>query len=262
MSRITRTLQNLKKNGKKGLIVYITGGYPDMNTTFQAVQAAAKAGADVVEIGIPFSDPMADGPVIQKAASAALEAGASVETIITTVKYLRQYTEVPLALMTYFNPVLQAGMENFIRSSLLAGVDGLIVPDLPLEENAVLAEPCEQEGMDLISFIAPTTTAERLEPLCCQGSGFIYCISNTGVTGAKEVDYSALEPLIGAARKYTDLPIAIGFGVSSPAAAAEAVRCADAVIVGSAVMQKLMDEGVEGMETFIAELRAAIDRAQ
>ena len=171
MSRISKRLGTLKNNGKTGLIVYITGGCPDLSVTFDAILAAERAGADVIEIGIPFSDPMADGPVIQKAASLALAGGASVEGILATVKYVRRFSEIPVALMTYFNPVLQIGVDEFLRASLLAGIDGLIVPDLPLEENAVLAGSCQQEGMDLISFVAPTTTAVRMEPLCRQSSG-------------------------------------------------------------------------------------------
>lgn len=260
MSQLREKLANLKDNGKTGLIVYITGGYPDMAATVQAVLAAEKAGADIVEIGIPFSDPMADGPVIQKAAVMALQAGASTTGILAAIKEIRRTSAIPLAVMTYFNPVMQYGTAAFAKSAKEAGIDALIVPDLSFEETGELAPDCRANDLDFIQFVAPTTTNQRLQAICRQAAGFVYCISNTGVTGARDVDYSKLAPLIDQVKEQTTVPVAVGFGIASPAAAASAAKFADAVIVGSAVMDKLMDGGIEAMSSFIGQLRLALDK--
>jgi tryptophan synthase alpha chain len=255
-------MKTLKHIGRPGLIIYITGGYPDMTTTIQAVLAAEKAGADVVEIGIPFSDPMADGPVIQQAATQALKGGASVSGILNLVKEIRIYSQLPLALMTYVNPVLQYGPELFVQAAKQAGADGLIVPDLPLEECQMLAGSCQVNDIDLVQFIAPTTTVARMATICGVAEGFIYCVSNTGVTGVRDIDYSRLDPVVTGIRQYTDVPVAIGFGIASPDAARQAARYADAVIVGSAVMERLMDGGVGKMYDFVVGLRQALDEGR
>ncbi len=260
MSQLRDKLQTLKNSGKTGLIVYITGGYPDMAATVQAVLAAEKAGADIVEIGIPFSDPMADGPVIQKAAVEALKAGASTAGILAAIKEIRRTSGIPLAIMTYFNPVMQYGTNSFAKAAKEAGVNALIVPDLSFEEYGEVAADFQENGLDFIQFIAPTTTEKRLQAICRQAAGFVYCISNTGVTGAREVDYSKLAPLINLVKEQTDVPVAIGFGIASPAAARSAGSYADAVIVGSAVMGKFMDGGIEEMSSFINHLRVSLDK--
>lgn len=259
MSRLVDRLNHLKDSGKKGLVIYITGGCPDLDTTVKAVLAAEKAGADVVEIGIPFSDPMADGPVIQKAAAQALQAGVTMSGILEAVRKIRTQSNIPLALMTYFNPILQFGTEAFIQAAKQAGVDGLIVPDVPFEENHELLEPCQQEGVNLVQFVAPTTTIQRLDNTCRAANGFIYCISNTGVTGAKDVDFSGLAPIVSEIKARTAVPVAIGFGIASPEAAARAAQYADAVIVGSAVVDRLMTKGIDEAVSLIAAIRKALD---
>lgn len=258
MTAIEANLQQIRDDNRKGLIIYVTAGCPDYETTYQTVLAAAEAGADVVEIGLPFSDPMADGPIIQKAAALALKAGATTATTLELVKKLRPQTTVSLVAMTYVNTILQHGIDKFIREFKQAGLDGLIVPDLPIEESGLLESTCKAVGLSLIQFVAPTSPIERIPAICSRASGFIYCISSTGVTGVRELDYRPIGEVISKVRQYTSVPTAIGFGIGSPAAAAQAAQYADAVIVGSAVMQRLMDEGVESVRQFVQTLHAAL----
>ncbi|SMC75445.1 tryptophan synthase subunit alpha [Sporomusa malonica] len=260
MISIEKKLLSLKAEGRKGLIMYLTAGYPDYNTTLQAVKAVEAAGADLVELGLPFSDPMADGPIIQQAATQALAAGATVGKALELVTMLKQETTIPLAIMTYYNIVLQYGLKKFADSFAKAGISGLIIPDLPMEEAAIIEPACRQAGIDLIRFIAPTTTPDRLTTICSQASGFLYCISSTGVTGVRQIDYDQLAPLMTTVRQETQLPLAIGFGIGSPAAACQAAQHADAVIVGSAVMERLMNDGVEAVREFTSTIRLALDK--
>lgn len=260
MSKIAEKLQTIKAAGRKGLIIYLTAGYPDYNTTLQAVKALEAAGADLIEIGLPFSDPMADGPIIQQAATLALAAGATVGKTLELVSCLKQETSIPLAIMTYYNIVLQYGVEKFADDFARAGISGLIIPDLPMEEAGAVESACLLKGIDLIKFIAPTTTPARLKQICQQASGFLYFISSTGVTGIRKIDYNPLVPLLDAVRQETDVPLAIGFGIGSPEAAYQAAKHADAVIVGSAIMERLMEEGIPAVQAFTNLLRQALDR--
>ncbi|MBP2635773.1 MAG: trpA [Firmicutes bacterium] len=260
--KLAEKLRACKSAGRKGLIIYITAGYPDYDTTVQAVKAVEAAGADLVEIGLPFSDPMADGPIIQKAAAEALAAGATVGKTLELITRLAKETTIPLAIMTYYNIVLQYGVEKFAADFAKAGISGLILPDLPIEESAVVTSACRQAGIDLINFIAPTTTTERLKTICSQSTGFIYCISTTGVTGVRQLDYNNLSPLLAEVRKETSVPLAIGFGIGSPEAACQAARHADAVIVGSAVVERLGSQGVAAVREFTAALRQALDKEE
>ncbi|XEQ93381.1 Tryptophan synthase alpha chain [Sporomusa carbonis] len=257
---IAEKLGSLKASGRKGLIIYVTAGCPDYSTTLQAVKAAAEAGADLVEIGLPFSDPMADGPVIQQAATQALAAGATVGKALELITLLQQQTSIPLAVMTYYNIVLQFGIERFAESFAGAGISGLIIPDLPIEEAAAVEPACRQAGIDLIKFIAPTTTPERIKTICRQASGFLYCISSTGVTGVRQTDYNQIAPLLAAVRRETDLPLAIGFGIGGPEAACQAAKHADAVIVGSAVMDRLLHGSLANVQELIYSIRQALDK--
>ncbi len=259
MSRLEQTLKAQRAAGRKGLIVYLTAGYPDLATTRAAALAAFEAGADLVELGIPFSDPIADGPVIQKAAVAALKGGLKTADVFGLVQQLRAESEAPLALMTYVNTILSYGPERFLAACAAIGADGVIVPDLPPEEAALLEEESRRQGVDLISFIGPTSSDERIERISRQAAGFLYCISTTGVTGVRTVDYSQIAHVIAAARRITTVPIAIGFGIGSPDAAREAAKYADAVIVGSAVVERLENEGVAGVRDLVASLRQALD---
>lgn len=257
---IAEKFRTLRTAGRKGLIMYLTAGFPDYDTTLQAVKAVESAGADLIEIGLPFSDPMADGPIIQHAATQALAAGATVGKALELVTRIRQETAIPLAVMTYYNIVLQFGIDKFTGSFAKAGISGLIIPDLPVEEMAVVEPACRQAGLDLIRFIAPTTTPDRLQTICSQADGFLYCISSTGVTGVRSIDYDQLAPLMAAVRQETGLPLAMGFGIGSPEAACQAAKYADAVIVGSAIMERLTNRGVEAVREFTSAIRQALDK--
>ena len=260
MSLLTDRLGELKKQGRKGLIVYLTAGYPGMDITLEAVLAAAEAGADLVEIGIPFSDPIADGPVIQKAATLALKAGATTAKTLELIRRIRSRSSVPLAVMTYINTILSYGPEEFVRDAKVAGVDGIIVPDLPPEEAGLLAGNCSAGDVALIKFVAPTSTADRIKTICQGAEGFIYCISTTGVTGVRAVDYSAVAAAISQVRANTDLPVAIGFGIGGPEAARAAAEHADAVIIGSAIIEQLTSDGVDGVRRLVGSIRQGLDK--
>lgn len=260
MSRIQAVLANLKKQGRKGLISYVTAGCPDYSTTLEAVGKIQQAGADIVEIGIPFSDPMADGPVIQKAATIALRAGATTKKNLELIENIRLKSDIPLVVMTYINTILNYGVDDFVAAFAKAGIDGIIVPDMPIEECAILELSCQKNGIDLIHFAAPTTTRARIETVCHKAVGFLYCISNTGVTGVHDVDYSEINAVIGVIRENSEIPTAIGFGIGTPEAAIRAACKADAVIVGSAIMNKLMDNGADSAAGLIADIRQTLDK--
>ncbi|MCX7780994.1 MAG: tryptophan synthase subunit alpha [Negativicutes bacterium] len=259
MTKITAALNKQKENGSKGLIVYLTAGYPDYETAFRAVLAASEAGADAIEIGMPFSDPLADGPIIQKAAAAALKGGATTAKTRSFIERIRRYSPIPLAVMTYINTVLQYGSEEFVRDFSAAGIEGLIIPDLPIEESGSVEPVCRKYGLDLIKFVAPTSTEDRIASIGRQAAGFLYCISVAGVTGVRDVDYSAIGEVVQQARRYSNIPAAIGFGIGSPQAACRAAQHADAVIVGSAVIERLMTGGVDAVREFVETIRQALD---
>ncbi len=259
MTQLAQTFAQLRQENRKGLIVYLTAGCPDYRTTLQAVRDLTAAGADIVEIGLPFSDPLADGPVIQKAATAALKAGATTAKTLALIKEVRQYSPIPLAVMTYVNTVLQYGVSRFVSDFAAAGVSGLIIPDLPAEECGLVDASCHVANMDYIQFVAPTSTGPRIAAICKKAGGFLYCISNTGVTGVRAVDYSLLKDILSQVRQHTDIPVAIGFGIGTPEAACAAARYAEAVIVGSAVMQRLMDGGIGAACQLIGNIRRALD---
>lgn len=259
MTQLLQALNNRKAVNGKGLIVYVTAGYPNYETTLQAVLAAAEAGADVIEIGMPFSDPMADGPIIQKAATEALKAGATTLNTLKLIKKIREHSQIPLVVMTYINSVLQYGILKFATDFVEAGLCGLIIPDLPLEESGIVEPVCRENGLNFIQFIAPTSTEERILTTCGKADGFLYCISSTGVTGIRDIDYSVIGEVIQKVRNYTDVPVAIGFGIGSSQAACAAAQYADAVIIGSAVVQRLMTEGVGAVREFVETIRKALD---
>lgn len=262
MSVLADKLSANKAQGRKSLIVYITAGYPDMDTTLAAVLAAEAAGADLIELGIPFSDPIADGPVIQKAAVNSLAAGTTPRSCLELVRRIRNQSQIPLGFMTYINLILSYGPEAFVRDCREVGVDVLIIPDLPPEESALLQIPCDQHELNLIQFVTPTSTAERVAVACLNASGFIYCISNTGVTGVRSIDYSAVSPSIEMVRQVTDLPVAIGFGIGSPEAARAASRFADGVIVGSAVVQLLETKDITAVKNLLSNIRRELDKEE
>ncbi len=260
MSTIAELFAARRAQAKKALIVYLTANYPDPQTCRQLVLELAEAGVDLFEIGLPFSDPMADGPVIQASSTAALAAGVTTDSVLELVSDLRRAVKQPLAVMTYYNPVLQAGLESFAERLAAAGGDALLVPDLPMEESYELDAICREKQLDLIRFLAPTTTPERMMNICDGATGFIYCVAHAGVTGSSQPVKNEGPMIVAAAQKITKTPLAIGFGISGPEAAAQAAAQADAVIVGSAVLEKLKCEGVAGTMRFVASIRQAMDK--
>ncbi len=263
-SQISECFKKLYRTGKKGLIPFITAGYPDMKGTVEIARRLVAAGADLIELGIPFSDPMADGPVIQQASLRALASGATVSGILETVKEIKNECQVPLVLMGYYNPIYKYGVRRFTEDASQAGVSGLIVPDLPHEESGVLREAAQTTGLDLIPLVAPTTTASRLKKIATDATGFIYCVSVTGVTGAREEIKTDLLDFMAGVRQHTTLPLAIGFGIAGPEQAARiAVHC-DAVVVGSAIIKIIAEHGNTlaagpAVERLVGQIRTALD---
>lgn len=244
----------------KALIPFITAGDPDLKTTEQLILAMAKAGADLIELGIPFSDPVAEGPVIQLASERALQAGATTDKILALVSRVRKESDVPLAFMTYINPVFAYGIDRFMHDSREAGVDALIIPDLPFEEREEIIPYCSQYGIELISMIAPTSR-ERIRMIAREARGFVYCVSSLGVTGVREQISTEAENMVAMVKAVQDIPCAVGFGISSPEQAQQISQTADGVIVGSAIMQIVEQFGVESVSpvaAFVREMKQSI----
>ena len=258
-TRLDEKLAKLRAEGRTGLYIYVTAGCPSAEATVDIVRRAEEAGADVIELGLPFSDPMADGPVIQEASVIALRNGMTMTKALEVVKKIRKYSEIPLIGMGYINMVNHYGFEKFVEDFKAAGMDGVIFPDVPHEESEDMRRICAAHDFRLTEFITPGTTEERMEETCKDARGFIYCISNYGVTGVKEIDYSIIGSVCKAARRYTDVPLAIGFGIGTPEAAARAGKQADGVIVGSAVVKQIIDGDIDGGIQLIADMRKALD---
>lgn len=245
MNRIEEVFLKLKKENKKALIPYVSSGDPDIEFTEDLVMKLVEKGADIIELGIPFSDPVADGPTIQKASLRALKGGITQDKIFSLVKRLREKTNIPLILMTYFNSIYVKGIENFVKEAKEAGIDGIIVPDLPIEEAGVLNKVAFTNGIYLINLVAPTSTEERIQKIANISHGFIYCVSSLGVTGNKKVDFKHIEDFLQRIRKETSLPLAVGFGISNKDDAKECAKGADGVIVGSALIKIIEDNIIE-----------------
>ena len=262
MSRIARTFANLRSAGRLALIPYFTVGYPDVATTVELAPALVAAGADLIELGVPFSDPLADGVTIQRASHAALEAGVTPRACLEVARRIRARVETPLIFMGYYNPILRYGPDAYCQDTASAGADGLIVPDLPPEEAGELRAAASRAGLDLIFLLAPTSTDERIRRVCREASGFVYCASLAGVTGARQNLAAGLSDFLGRIRRHTDLPLAVGFGISRPEHVAEVAKVADGAIVGSAVVDRLESlpaaERVSGTAAYLATLRAAV----
>ena len=257
--RLDEKLAKLRADGRTGLYIYVTAGCPSAEATVDIVRRAEEAGADVIELGLPFSDPMADGPVIQEASVIALRNGMTMAKALEVVKEIRRHSEIPLIGMGYINMVNHYGFEKFVTDFKAAGMDGVIFPDVPHEESEDMRRVCAAHDFTLTEFITPGTTEERMAETCKDARGFIYCISNYGVTGVKEIDYSIIGAVCKAARRYTDVPLAIGFGIGTPEAAARAGKQADGVIVGSAVVKQIIDDNIDGGIQLIADMRKALD---
>lgn len=264
MSRIAETFARLRSEGRIALMPYLTVGFPERESTLELVPALEAAGASLFELGVPFSDPLADGTTIQRATQRALEHGVTMADCLATVAALRaRKVTAPLLLMGYYNPLLRYGLERACADLAAAGGDGWIIPDLPLEEAADLRQIAAAHQLDLIMFIAPTTPLARIAQIVTHASGFIYIVSLTGVTGARQALAGNLADLIATVRQQTDLPLVVGFGISQPAHVADVARIADGAIVGSALIDRLERlppaERVTGAAAYVRELLSAVE---
>jgi tryptophan synthase alpha chain len=263
MTSVAHCFQSLRSQGACALIPFITAGDPDLATTAQALRVLDQAGADLIELGVPYSDPLADGPVIQAAATRALGRGVRLEDVLDIVRSLHGEIKAPIILFTYYNPIFYRGIDLFLREIADAGVKGLVVPDLPLEESDSLLKPAAQMGIDVTLLIAPTSPMERIQAIAQQSQGFIYLVSVTGVTGMRNQVATRVESLLTSIREVTDKPIGVGFGISEAEQARQVKQWgADAVIVGSAFVKRLAEGspeiGLAQIETFCRQLKLAI----
>lgn len=256
MNRIDEKFMALRHAHKKAFIAFITAGDPDLSKTEDLVIALEKAGADIVELGVPFSDPLADGPTIQDASYRSLQRGTTLRKILAAVKRIRQHSDIPIALMTYYNPVFHFGEAAFVRQAKAAGVDGVIIPDLPLEEAGDLRCAAVKAGLATVFFAAPTTTPDRLGPVVRAATGFIYYVSVAGVTGALRAVPAEIAVKVHRIKALTDKPVCVGFGVSTPAQARAIARVADGVIVGSAIVKEIRKH--EGRKDLVPRVAAFV----
>ena len=258
MSRIASTFGRLRAEGRLGLIAYLTVGYPRLEITPSLVEAAARSGADAIELGIPFSDPLADGRTIQAASQVALKGGVTVARALEAAKEARVRTDVPLLFMTYLNPILAFGLDRFCRTAAEAGIDGLIVPDLPPAESDDLRRAAEACEIDLVFVVAPTSSQAGIAAACRAATGFIYCVAVTGVTGARAQFDPVVLPLVATVRRQTSLPVVVGFGISRPEHLMALEGHADGAIVASALLDAIArapDDPIGQISRFLTELR-------
>ncbi len=268
MSRIEKRFQELLKSSRKGLIPFITAGDPVAELTVPLMHAMVDAGADLIELGIPFSDPMADGPVIQKANQRALQHNTSLHDVLGMVTEFRKNDELtPVLFMGYLNPIEAMGYEKFADAAAQAGVDGLLVVDLPPEEAGEFNELLYQRDIDPVYLVAPTTTSQRMEVVSLEARGFIYYVSIRGVTGSATLDYTEISDRIKEIRRHTSLPVGVGFGINSPEAAVKIGAHADAVVIGSAIVRMMENyEGdkqgvINAVSDFLSSVRSALDNS-
>lgn len=243
MNRITERFQKLKAAGKKGFVVYIGGGDPNLQATRSLALGFDQLGVDVLEIGVPFSDPLADGLVNQLAAQRGLESGTTPKKLLQAISEIRRDSQIPIVLYVYFNILHRAGIENFIRAAAAAGVDGLLVLDLPPEESENYEDLMRRHGLAAIYLVAPTTPEDRIELIVKRGTGFIYYVSREGVTGMQQTVAANIAEMTAKIRCHTDLPIAIGFGISNPDQARAVGQSAEAIVVGSAIVNQIAAHG-------------------
>lgn len=259
---IAERFAHLRMRGEKALIPFLTAGDPDLDTTRQLLRAAARAGADLIELGVPFSDPTADGPAIQRSSARALKRQTSLRQILELIAEERAEIGVPVILFGYYNPIFHYGPERLCADAARAGVDALLVVDLPPEEAPELEKPARANGLDMIFLLAPTSDENRIKAVLRHASGFVYYVSMTGVTGSKNIDVAEVEEKVSELRRLCDLPIGVGFGITSPAEAARVASFADAVVVGSALVRLIEEHGaapdlVDRVEGFVRDLKAA-----
>jgi tryptophan synthase alpha chain len=258
MSRITSVFS---RTAHKALIPYVTAGYPSVEDTLKAVPMLANSGCDIVELGIPFSDPLADGATIQKASFSALKNGVTPKLCLEVAAELSRKVDIPLVFMTYFNPVLSYGLEEFCAACARSGVDGLIIPDLPPDEALELEAITRRHNLDLIYLLAPTSSDERIGLVAERARGFIYLVSITGVTGARASLPPELNSFVARVRKAARQPLCVGFGISTPEQARQVADIADGVIVGSRIIQLMETDGLAAVSNFVRKLRRALDKA-
>ena len=257
---MTRLDSAFRQAGHRALIAYVTVGYPRVEATLEVVPLLAQAGCDIVELGIPFSDPLADGATIQRASYHALEQGVTPRLCLQVARKLSQRVTIPLVFMSYFNPVLSYGLEAFCRDCADCGIGGLIIPDLLPEEGAELEEVTQREGLDLIYLLAPTSTDERIRLVAERSRGFIYLVSLAGVTGARESLPPHLEQFVSRVRRLARQPLCVGFGISTAKQARRVAQIADGIIVGSRILELMeSDSSLRAVASFVRELRAALD---
>jgi tryptophan synthase alpha chain len=248
------------KPGYKALIAYITAGYPDPKSTVKIARTLAEGGCDIIELGIPFSDPLADGATIQKASYHALKQGVTPDTCLEIAAKIRKRIPTPLVFMTYYNPILNYGLKEFCNQCIKAGINGMIVPDLPPEEGLELEKITKKAGLDLIYLLAPTSTESRINIVASSSRGFIYLVSLTGVTGARDTLSPELAEFVGRVREIASLPLCVGFGISNAEQARQAASLADGVIIGSKLIQLIEEDAtLKALKSFINDVRKALD---
>lgn len=260
-TRLQQAFKNLHASGRKGVIPYITAGHPDLETTYELLVSMARAGATAIEVGMPFSDPAADGPVIQRACEHALATGVKLKDVIEVAGRAVQASGVPIVLFSYLNPLLRHGLENVAQDAANAGLAGVLVTDLPAESAQGFSQALQRRGLDLVSLVAPTSTEQRIAQIAQHATGFLYAISVAGVTGTRQQLSADVSMLLQRIRRVTDLPVAVGFGISNAEQAREAwTQGADAVIVGSAIVRRIEEHGAQApaeVERFVRELLAS-----
>ena len=265
-NRIDTKFETLRAAGQCGFIAYITAGNPDLKTTPALVAALEQSGVDIVELGIPFSDPLADGATIQAASGRAIDAGATVAGVLDAVREIRRSSEIPIVFFTYLNPVYVYGFDRFHADAAAAGADGLLILDLPPDEAARNAELMKSHGLLSIRLIAPTTPPERMELIAKSAEGFIYYVSREGVTGEQTSLSADIATQVAEIKKHTSLPVAVGFGISTPEQAAEVAKESDAVVVGSAIVRRIGEHGksaelIQKVAQFVSPIAAAVKKA-
>ena len=264
MNRIDKKFQELRQQGVSAFMPYVCAGDPNPELTPKLFLTLEEAGADLIELGVPFSDPIADGPTIQRASERALKHRISLQQILEIVKTLRQQTDIPIALMSYYNPIFRMGEQAFCKAAQEAGVDGVIVPDLPPEEAQPLLEVAPRYNLATIFLVAPTSSPKRMQLVASVSTGFVYCVSVTGVTGARATLSDEVAPMIAELRKHTDKPISVGFGISTSEQATQVAQIADGVIVASAIIniaEECMDDETKlltAVKQFASELAAGV----
>lgn len=263
MTKISQCFETLRQRSECAFIPFITAGDPDLVTTAQALRVLDKSGADMIELGVPYSDPLADGPTIQAAATRALKRGVKLDDVLAIAQEVTPDLKAPIILFTYYNPILNRGIEVFLKQIAVAGIAGLVVPDLPLEEAESLIQPATEIGIEVILLVAPTSRKARIDAIAKKSQGFIYLVSVTGVTGMRSQVASSVPDLLEEMRAVTDKPIGVGFGISQPEQARQVKQWgADAVIVGSAFVKRLAEgtptEGLKAIEEFCQSLKSAI----